>query len=116
MQVRISQSRLDSIAEDNCGDSDGSWWIQSQIEHCLETLLDLINEDLFEKDQIVLVPEDKYLKCTCEFKKRYDGDKRGDVFDHITFCDEHLDEKPFTEQDHIDNCPECQMNQKMENC
>lgn len=109
MKTRITQTSLDNIAEDNCGDSDGAWWIQSTIEDSLETLLELINKELSDKDQIVIVPEDKYLKCACEFKKRYDSNKNRDVFDHITYCDVHSDERPISIKEHIENCPECRM-------
>lgn len=115
MQVRILESEFDSLSDIDAGDH--TWWVESQIQEKLETLLEMINDKLFEKDQIMIVPEEKYLNCTCQFEKvtetiynnsRYSPSYRK-VYKQKSFCHEHEDENPdlYDANGHPLDCKEC---------
>jgi hypothetical protein len=120
MQIRILKSQLDEIGESAEWDAgDHAWWVRDRADNAVESTIELINEHLFEKDQIVIIPEEKYLKCTCQFEKKgeyvsssqtsYGGYR--EVFKHIEFCEEHADENPdlYDANGHPKNCRECAM-------
>jgi len=117
MQTRILKAWIDEIGESGEWDAgDHAWWVRHRVDDAVESTIELINKHLFEKDQIVIVPEEKYLKCTCQFKKTMEDGKYGyrEVLVHTSYCLEHHHDKPWTIEEHIESCPECQMHKRYE--
>ena len=109
MFIRIPQTRLDEIKESSGFDSgDIQWWVESQTDSALGSLIEMINEKLSENNRIMIIPDERYEDCKCTFEKKYNSDKRRDDINHLTYCPEHELDKPWTEEDHIKNCSECQ--------
>lgn len=115
MQVRLLKSEIEDLVEIDAGDH--TWWVEGQIEDKLEALLEIINDKLSEKDQIIIVPEEKYLKCTCQFEKTSEyvspsysssGGYR-EVYKQTNFCKEHEDENPelYNNCGHRKDCACC---------
>jgi hypothetical protein len=90
MKTKISQTKIEKICENAVGDSEYAWWFHERVYNAIETIIELINNQLFEKDQIMLVPDEKYLKCSCEFKKKWNSEKGYDIFEHTVYCVEHV--------------------------
>lgn len=120
MQVRLLKSELDELATIDAGDH--TWWVETQLENALESLLEILNDKLMEKDQIVIIPEEKYLKCTCQFEKKSEyissssttiGGYR-ETYVHTSFCEEHADENPdlYDYNGHPKDCRECAMDRE----
>lgn len=42
--IQIKRSWITNIADNNCGDSDYSWWIANKIEDSMEELISVIND------------------------------------------------------------------------
>jgi hypothetical protein len=115
MQVRLLESEIRDLVEIDAGDH--TWWVESRIEEKFEALLEMINEKLFEKDQIIIVPEEKYLNCTCKFEKKHIEVHSGsrysplykEVYQQTSFCHEHEDENPdlYDANGHPKDCKEC---------
>ena len=109
MLIRIPQTSLDELSESAGFDAgDVQWWVESQASEALDSLIELINERSPKTNQIMIVPDESYTKCKCTFEKKYNSDKRRDDINHLSYCDEHQENKPWTNEDHIKNCPECQ--------
>ncbi len=100
MQIRISEDELYDLVAIDAGDH--TWWVEDQISNRLESLLDIINKRTqTEKELIHIVPEEKYLNCTCQFHKvrrrtNYDsrwGPHYEEKYEHLKYCKEHEDER-----------------------
>ena len=103
MQIRILKSQLESIGESAEWDAgDHAWWVRERIDNAIESTIELINENLTENNKIVIIPEEAYLKCTCQFESKIEDGKFGyrEVYVHKSYCEEHADENP----DLYDNC------------
>jgi|APSaa5957512493_1039668.scaffolds.fasta_scaffold83093_1 hypothetical protein len=64
--MRVSREYLDTICEDNCGDSDHAWWISSQIENALDTFINYLNDERHDfMGRIEVCPTLSHEFCDC---------------------------------------------------
>lgn len=93
MQIRLLKSQIEDITENaNWDTGDHSWWVSNRIEQAIDATLELIKEHV----DVAIVPEEKYLKCECQFKPKMVNDKYGyhEIYEHTSYCKEHEDENP----------------------
>ncbi len=53
--IVVDEAFITKLGDDFCGDSDGSWWIATQIEEACEVLIKHINESKYLNNEIVIL-------------------------------------------------------------